>query len=72
MHNIARSHRDFVRGPIAFLADQMLVMEPLTAPLWMGGALWLLSDASVAAMARSAGLCRRAGAFIALKGKLLR
>jgi len=70
MHNIARSHRDFVRGPIAFLADQMLVMEPLTAPLWMGGALWLL----VGRERRRYGAFGWAfvvvlGAFIALKGK---
>ena len=42
MHNIRMSHRDVVRGPLAFIADQTLIMNPILAPLWAGGLLWLL------------------------------
>jgi hypothetical protein len=30
------------RGPVAFIADQMVMMNPLLAPLWLGGLAWLL------------------------------
>ena len=30
------------RGPLAFAADQALIMNPLLAPLWVGGLLFLL------------------------------
>jgi dolichyl-phosphate-mannose-protein mannosyltransferase len=42
MHNIRMTHRDVVRGPLAFIADQAVIMNPLVAPLWMAGLLWLL------------------------------
>jgi hypothetical protein len=31
-----------LRSPVAFFADQMLIMNPLLAPLWIGGLGWLL------------------------------
>ena len=31
-----------VRTPLAFIADQCVIMNPLLAPLWMGGLAWLL------------------------------
>jgi Dolichyl-phosphate-mannose-protein mannosyltransferase len=30
------------RAPLAFLADQALILNPLLAPLWCGGLAWLL------------------------------
>jgi hypothetical protein len=30
------------RGPPAFVADQIMIMNPLLAPLWIGGLAWLL------------------------------
>jgi 4-amino-4-deoxy-L-arabinose transferase-like glycosyltransferase len=30
------------RGPIPFLADQIILMNPLLAPLWLAGLAWLL------------------------------
>ncbi len=30
------------RGPISFLADQVVLMNPLLAPLWIAGFAWLL------------------------------
>jgi len=42
IHNIRMSQRDVVRGPIAFIADQALTMQPILFPLWLGGLIWLL------------------------------
>ena len=44
MHNIRQSHRDVVRGPIAFVLDQAQIMNPILFPLWLGGLIWLLVD----------------------------
>ena len=41
MRNIRESGRDVARGPIAFIADQALIMNPLLFPLWVGGLVWL-------------------------------
>ena len=41
MHNIRQSGRDVVRGPLAFIADQALILNPVLFPLWAGGLLWL-------------------------------
>ena len=41
MHNIRQSGRDVARGPIAFIADQAVIMNPILAPLWVAGLLWL-------------------------------
>jgi hypothetical protein len=40
MHNIRRTHRDVVRGPIAFVLDQAQIMNPVLFPLWVGGLVW--------------------------------
>jgi hypothetical protein len=44
MHNIRSGHRDVVRGPIAFIADQAMLLNPILFPLWIGGLLWLFSS----------------------------
>jgi hypothetical protein len=44
MHNIRSGHRDVVRGPIAFMADQAMLMNPILFPLWGGGLLWLFAS----------------------------
>src|SRR5262249_9625591 len=41
MHNIRRTTRDVVRGPIAFVVDQAMLMNPVLFPLWFGGVVWL-------------------------------
>jgi hypothetical protein len=41
MHNIRQTHRDVVRGPLAFVVDQALIMNPILFPLWLGGLIWL-------------------------------
>ncbi len=44
IHNIRMSNRDVVRGPVAFMVDQAVIMNPLLFPLWAGGAVWLFID----------------------------
>jgi hypothetical protein len=34
--------RDVVRGPVAFLLDQAVIMHPVLAPVWVVGVLWML------------------------------
>ena len=41
MHNIRMTSRDVVRGPLAFILDQAVIMGPLLFLLWFGGLLWL-------------------------------
>lgn len=70
MHNVRTSGRDVARGPIAFILDQALAMQPILFPLWLGGLIWLL-------LAPGARRYRLLGwtfvvtlaLFIALKGK---
>jgi dolichyl-phosphate-mannose-protein mannosyltransferase len=42
IHNVRVSQRDVVRGPVAFILDQALTMQPILFPLWLGGLIWLL------------------------------
>jgi hypothetical protein len=44
MHNVRMSGRDVMRPPLAFVADQAMVHNPVLFPLWAGGLLWLLAD----------------------------
>jgi hypothetical protein len=41
MRNIRRTDRDVVRGPLAFVADQAQILNPITLPLWTAGFAWL-------------------------------
>jgi 4-amino-4-deoxy-L-arabinose transferase-like glycosyltransferase len=41
MHNIRSTHRDVVRGPVAFIVDQTMLVNPILFPLWAGGLVWL-------------------------------
>jgi hypothetical protein len=41
IHNIRMTHRDVVRGPVAFIIDQGMIMNPILFPLWVGGLIWL-------------------------------
>jgi hypothetical protein len=42
--NVKREGRDVSLNPLQFLAQQVLLMNPLTLPLWLGGLAWLLFD----------------------------
>jgi Dolichyl-phosphate-mannose-protein mannosyltransferase len=84
IHNIRMSNRDVVRGPLAFIIDQAMVMNPILFPLWVGGLIWLFfgqhirsADSGRYKLAHDAGRYRIFGwtylvvliAFIALKAK---
>jgi 4-amino-4-deoxy-L-arabinose transferase-like glycosyltransferase len=45
MRNIRASGRDVVLSPSAFLAEQILIMSPVTLPFWLGGLWFYFSDA---------------------------
>ena len=42
MHNIKQSGRDVALGPVAFITQQILTMNPATFPIWLAGLLYLL------------------------------
>jgi hypothetical protein len=84
IHNIRMSNRDVVRGPVAFILDQAMIMNPILFPLWVGGLIWLFfgkvrppGDSSRDESTQNAGRYRLFGwtylvvlvAFIALKAK---
>jgi hypothetical protein len=41
--NVARSSKNVILGPADFLKQQVLLMNPGTLPLWLGGLVWLLA-----------------------------
>ncbi|HEV8630130.1 MAG TPA: glycosyltransferase family 39 protein [Thermoanaerobaculia bacterium] len=43
LRNIAAQGRDVELSPLAFLAQQVLYLDPLALPLWLGGLLWTVS-----------------------------
>ncbi|HEX2711736.1 MAG TPA: glycosyltransferase family 39 protein, partial [Candidatus Acidoferrales bacterium] len=45
MHNIRASGRDVVLGPVEFLAQQALILNPCTLPFWLAGLLYYLFSA---------------------------
>ncbi len=70
LRHVALSHRDVVRTPLAFVRDQMAIMGPLSAPLWVLGVAWLLAGPrrrSYAAFGWA--FLAVLGAFVVLKGK---
>jgi hypothetical protein len=70
MHNIRSSNRDVVRGPVAFIADQAMILNPASFLLWAGGTVWLLVARRARAY-RAIGICFVLALvlFIAMKGK---
>ena len=47
MHNIKAEGRDVVLSPLAYFAQQVLLVQPLAALLWIGGVLAFLDRKSV-------------------------
>jgi len=41
MHNIRANGRDVVLNPVAFVLEQILMVNPLALPLWLAGLGWL-------------------------------
>jgi Dolichyl-phosphate-mannose-protein mannosyltransferase len=44
LHNIAQSNKNVLLTPAQFIAQQVLIMNPATLPLWLGGLIWLLAS----------------------------
>ncbi len=44
LRNVAESDKNVVVGPLEFLGQQILTMNPATLPLWLGGLAWLLAS----------------------------
>ncbi|HEU4415022.1 MAG TPA: glycosyltransferase family 39 protein [Candidatus Angelobacter sp.] len=42
IHNIKMNNRDVVRNPVAFIANQAVIMNLALFPLWAAGLVWLL------------------------------
>lgn len=42
LRNVARTGKNVVLGPGAFLAQQVLILHPVLLPLWLAGLGWLL------------------------------
>ncbi|HEY1243044.1 MAG TPA: glycosyltransferase family 39 protein [Bryobacteraceae bacterium] len=70
MRNIKSSGRDVLVGPGAYFAQQILLMHPLTAPIWIAGLVALLVMPRFKRY-RMLGWCYLAAfaAFVLLKGK---
>jgi hypothetical protein len=45
IHNIKADGRDVVLGPVQFFLQQLLLVNPLTLPIWLRGLLFLLFSA---------------------------
>ena len=42
LRNVDRSDKNVVLDPLEFIKQQILIMNPATLPLWLGGLVWLL------------------------------
>ena len=43
MHNIAASGRDVRLSAVAYFVQQIVMLNPLTAPVWIAGVIWLFA-----------------------------
>jgi hypothetical protein len=70
MHNIREGHRDVVRSPASFIIEQVEIMNPVVAPLWVAGLFWLIFGRSRGQYAvLGCAFLSVLGTFIVLKGK---
>jgi len=70
MHNIRTSGRDVQLSPLEFFTQQVLLLHPLTAPIWITGVFALLLSRGLKKY-RPLGWCYLVGfiVFVVLKGK---
>jgi 4-amino-4-deoxy-L-arabinose transferase-like glycosyltransferase len=70
MHNIKAEGRDVALSPLQFFAQEILLLHPFTAPVWITGFLALLFSARLKPY-RALGWCFLAAftVFVVLKGK---
>lgn len=45
LRNVRRTGKNVVLGPMAFVGQQVLMIHPVLAPLWLGGLAWLFRGA---------------------------
>ena len=70
IHEVQAAGRDVVRGPIAFVLDQVVIMQPVLAPLWISGVAWMFFGAQRRLLAVYAwAFVVVLGVFIATHGK---
>lgn len=70
MHNIRVTGKDVILAPPAYLAQQVLMMNPLSFPFWAGGLCWLLFGRDAKEhRALGFGFLISVGCFMALHGK---
>ena len=71
IHNIQADGRDVVLGPIQFFLQQLLLVNPLTLPIWLRGLLFLLFSARLRPY-RALGWCYLVcyAVFFVLHGKI--
>ena len=71
IHNIKADGRDVVLGPIQFFLQQLLLVNPLTLPIWLRGLLFLLFSARLRPY-RALGWCYLVcyAVFFVLHGKI--
>src|SRR6266513_5025686 len=44
LSNIAHSNKNVALSPMQFILQQILILNPATLPLWLGGLIWLLGS----------------------------
>ena len=70
LSNIAHSNKNVALSPVQFILQQILIVNPATLPLWLGGLIWLLgSREGRRYRALAIAYLVTLGEFIALHGK---
>ena len=46
LQNVAREGKNVVLGPAAFMGQQIIILQPILFPLWLGGLLYLFAGQS--------------------------
>jgi hypothetical protein len=68
LSNIAHSHKNAVVTPWSFFSGQIILMHPLTLPIWLSGLVWLLRQPRYRAL--GVAFIALFVEFVAMKGKI--
>ena len=44
LENVRREGKNVILGPLAFVKQQIITMQPVLFPVWLAGAVWFLSE----------------------------
>ena len=69
MHNIRATGKDIVLPPVAYLGQQILMMNPLSFPFWFGGLMFYFSHAARTFRAFGWAFVITIALFLAMHGK---